>query len=57
MNECKVAGRSSATAYRLYLTGMDASGSRIATDAHLQRGGCLSRLTDEWVDLWESIME
>ena len=57
MNECKVAGRSSATAYRLYLTGMDASGSKIATDAHLQRGGCLSRLTDEWVDLWESIME
>ena len=55
LNDCKIAGRSSATAYRLYVTGEDAFGSKIATEEHLQRGGCLSRLTDEWLDLWESV--
>ena len=57
LNDCKIAGRSSATAYRLYVTGEDAFGSKIATEEHLQRGGCLSRLTDEWLDLWESVTE
>ena len=57
LHACERGGLSSSAAYRHYVIGLDVSGSKIDTDKHLLRGASLSRLTDEWLDIWESIME
>ena len=40
------------SAHFLYVQGLDAKGSKIPVTDHLQRGACLSRLTDMWLSTW-----
>ena len=53
LQECNVAGLSSATAFRHYIAGLDAKGNKIDAKEHLSRGGCLMRLTEAWLNTWE----
>ena len=53
LDECHNAGLSSATSYRHYIAGLDAKGIKIDVKDHLSRGGCLLRMTEAWLDIWE----
>ena len=53
-DECRCAGLSSVTSFRYYIAGLDIKGTRIDIKDHLSRGGCLLRLTEAWLDTWES---
>ena len=52
LDDCSTNGKSSATAFYLFVNGMDSLGYKISTTLHLQRGGSLSRLTDMWLSTW-----
>ena len=53
IEECRVAGRSSATAHTFYITGKDKSGAAVPVVGHLQRGASLARLQERWLETWE----
>ena len=52
VDECARAGRSMESAHSLYVNGFNAMEVKITTKEHLQRGACLSRLTDMWLSTW-----
>ena len=52
-DECRCAGLSSVSSFRHYIAGLDTNGTKIDIKAHLSRGGCLIKLTDAWLDIWE----
>ena len=53
LDECRCAGLSSASSFRHYIAGLDPKGNEIDVKDHLSRGGCLLRLTEAWLDIWE----
>ena len=52
-DECRCAGLSSVSSFRHYIAGLDTNGTKIDVKAHLSRGGCLLKLTEAWLDIWE----
>ena len=52
-DECRSAGLSSVSSFRHYIAGLDTNGTKIDVKAHLSRGGCLLKLTNAWLDIWE----
>ena len=52
-DECRCAGLSSVSSFRHYIAGLDTNGTKIDVKAHLSRGGCLLKLTNAWLDIWE----
>ena len=53
LEECRCAGLSSTVSFRYYIAGLDTKGIKIDVKEHLLRGGCLHRLTEAWLDIWE----
>ena len=54
LRECSEAGRSSSTAAKFFIMGLDKNGSKVDTNVHLERGRSLERLTTTWLSLWDS---
>ena len=53
-DECRNAGLSSETTFRYYISGLNVKGDAIPVKDHLSRGGSLLRLTEAWLEIWET---
>ena len=53
LDECLLAGRSRATAYKSYILGLDKNGDKVDLAAYLKRGASLHELTESWLSTWE----
>ena len=53
LDTCLVAGRSRASAFEFYIMGFDHTGAKVDHDVHMSRGASLSKLTEDWLSVWE----
>ena len=53
LDGCLQAGRSMATAFKLFILGLDEDRKKVDLETHMKRGASLHELTEAWLSTWE----